>query len=301
MITYLNGSTQGFLNTLRSINTRMTKAETEVASGLRITQASDDPQSVVRLLETRADLDQLDQVTSNLSRIKTEVDTSEDALSSAVDLYDNVRTLAMKGASTTVSADTRKSLAQEVESIMQQMVGLANSQVNGRYLFSGDSDQTAAYTWDSAATPPWGAYLGASSSRQAIGPTGVSFPVAMDAQQIFDSSATDSSVFQSMENLRQALLADDDTAIETALGTMATVSAYLNSAQAFYGNVQDEIAKASSAADTLSVQLNTELSNVQDADMTEAIVELQQLKYTQTAALQVRSAMPKTSLFDYMG
>jgi flagellin-like hook-associated protein FlgL len=104
-----------------------------------------------------------------------------------------------------------------------------------------------------------------------------------------------------MENLRQALLADDDTAIETALGTMATVSAYLNSAQAFYGNVQDEIAKASSAADTLSVQLNTELSNVQDADMTEAIVELQQLKYTQTAALQVRSAMPKTSLFDYMG
>jgi flagellin-like hook-associated protein FlgL len=129
----------------------------------------------------------------------------------------------------------------------------------------------------------------------------VSFAVAKDASEIFDSTAADSSVLQSMENLRQALLADDGTAVSTCLNSTGTISTYLNSMLAFYGNVQDEMSKATSSADTLNVQLNTELSNIQDSDMTVSVVTMQQLKYTQDAALQVRSSLPKKSLFDYMG
>ena len=44
----------------------------------------------------------------------------------------------------------------------------------------------------------------------------------------------------------------------------------------------------------------TSLVPLQDADLTQAITELAQAKFTQQTAMQARAAVPKTSLFDYL-
>lgn len=301
MIRSLDAAANRFLDGLRGLNTRLEKVQRQVASGKRVEAPSDGPDAVASLMSANADLARLEQTQANLGRFKTEVDGAEGALQVAVQLFDRVRTLGMTGASGIQTALTRQGIADEIQSLIERMAGLANTQVDGRYVFSGDADQTAAFALDWTSTPPWGAYQGAAATRRAIHPTGVTFRVSMDAGTIFDNSDPQKNVFAAMENLRQALLANDDAALQTALAGLAGVSAHLNSALMFYGNVQSQIGEALDTGAKMKLRLESQVSGIEDADVTEAIVELQQVRFTQQAALEVRASVPKRSLFDYLG
>lgn len=300
MIRNTDAASAAFLDRLRTLNERLHRVERQVAGGKRLESPSDDPDSVAGLLSAESGLARLDQTLSNLGRFKTEANTAEAALQQAIKLYDRVRTLGSTGASGTQTAETRQGLAAEIGSLMERMAGLANTEVDGRFIFSGDGDQTAPFDLDLQQSPPWSAYRGLPASREAMHPTGVTFRVSLDAETIFNSAVANRNVFESMENLRQALLANDEAAIETALAPLGQVSAALNSSLTFYGNVQSQLAEAAETGSKMKLQLKERVSSLEDADMTEAIVELQQVRFTQQAALEVKAKMPKSSLFDYL-
>jgi flagellar hook-associated protein 3 FlgL len=301
MISSVDPRSQRFLEILQGLNSRMEKLQAQMASGKRLNSPSDEPVSVIPLLEVRARLASLEQTQSNLSRLKTEVDTGESAMQSAVKLMDRIRTLGMSGASGVQTAATRSSIADEIGSLLTDLAGLANSQVDGRYIFSGDGDQTAAYLLDLTQTPPWGTYQGSQATKKLLDTNSVAFPVSKTAQEIFDNPDPTINAFQAVENLRQALLANDDSALKAALQPLAAVSEHLNSVLSFYGNTQRRIDEATNSGEQLKVRLTQEQSGLEDLDATQAIVELQSLKFSQQAALDVKSKMPRVSLFDYLG
>ncbi len=70
---------------------------------------------------------------TNLSRVQAEANAADSALSSAISLVESARTLALQGAGT-LSAD-RQTLASQVRGIQEQIVSLANTTTEGRYIF----------------------------------------------------------------------------------------------------------------------------------------------------------------------
>jgi flagellar hook-associated protein 3 FlgL len=301
VISFLNPSGQQFLNNLNRINQQTQTAQAEVASGLKVTQVSDSPDQVSLLLQARANLSATQQIATNLGQTKAETDAGEQALENAVQLFDRVQTLAAQGNNSTQTADTRNTLADEVGSVLEQLGGLAATQVEGRYIFSGDADQTRPYTVNLAQANPVSAYQGAAATRVAQHPNGTTFPVSLTAQTIFDSADPTTNVFGSVEALRTALLSNDDTQIQNALGRLSKVATYLNSQLSFYGTVQNKVAEATDFGQTLETQLQTQIGNIQDADITQSILELGQSQAQQQAALQSRAQLPRTTLFDFLG
>src|SRR5258706_8693858 len=152
MIEFFNPSNQIFLHGMDRLLTRELRAQQQLTTGLRIANVSDDPDHIGSLMQVRTNLAQAQQTASNLGRVKTETDTAESALSNAVKLLENVSTLASQGQPTTQTAETRNQIAGEVGSVLEQMVAIANSSVDGRFIFSGDSDQTPPYTIDQSGT-----------------------------------------------------------------------------------------------------------------------------------------------------
>src|SRR5436189_43886 len=106
MISSLNPTTQQFLNTLNRISDQMQQAQRQVASGLRVAQVSDSPDVISTLLAARASLSSTQQISSNLGLVKTEVDAGEQALQSAVTLFDQIQTLGAQGDTSTATAAT---------------------------------------------------------------------------------------------------------------------------------------------------------------------------------------------------
>src|SRR5271170_323297 len=154
MISSLTPATQEFLNNVNLINQQMQQAQTELSTGLSVNQASDAPDEISAILGARANLSTTQQINTDLGQTTTEVNTGEQSLESAVTLYDQIQTLGAEGDTATATASSQADLAQQVNSILQQMVGLANTQVTGRYIFSGDTDQQQPYTIDMTQNPP---------------------------------------------------------------------------------------------------------------------------------------------------
>jgi flagellar hook-associated protein 3 FlgL len=301
MVSSLLPSTQEFLNSVNRIANEMTMAQTQLSTGLKVNVVSDSPDVISPLLQAQANLSTAEQVSSNLGQVSTEVNTGEQALESATSLYDQVQTLSAEGTTSTQTPSGRAGIAQQLQSIEQQMVGLANTNVNGRYIFSGDTDQAQPYTFDATQPDPVSGYQGSASTRTIQAPNGTTFPVALTAQQMFDSTDPTTNVFTSINNMVTALNSNDQTAISTANAAMPAVSTYLNSQLAFYGTAQNAISSATTSASTLVTQLQTQISGMQDADETQSILNLTQAQTEQQAALQSFQQIPRTSLFDYLG
>jgi len=300
MLSSLDASAQVFLRGMDQIQLRSQRAQRELTTGLKINTVSDAPDQIANLWQTRSELSQTQQIDTNLGRVQSEVDTAESSLSSAVTLIERAQTLGAQGVNGTTTAQTRQDLADELGAVLQQLVSTANTNVAGRYIFAGDSDQQAPYSIDLTQPTPVSAYQGSAATRQVQHPDGSQFSVSKTAQDIFDSPVASPNVFVSISNMRRALLNNDQTAAAAAMGDIQTAGSYLNQQLAFYGTVQDRVASATAFGANYETQLKTQLSGLEDADLSQSIIDLTQAQTQQQAALASRSKLPKTSLFDFM-
>lgn len=300
MIPTLNPTSQQFLDNLNQIGDAMSTAQEQVSTGLKVTQVSDAPDSISLLLQSHASLASTQQTLTNLGLVTTEVNAGEEAISTATTIFDQVQTLAAEGATSTQTAAGNASLAQQVNSLLQQFVGLAATKINNRYIFAGDQDQNIPYTYDATQTPPVSTYAGSASTRDVQDANGTNIPVALTAQQVFDSSDPATNVFSALENLSTALSTNNAAAIQTSLNGLPAVSQYLNTQLAFYGNVQDQLAAATTYGQTLQVQQQADVANLQDADVTQSILDLTQAQTQQQAALQSEGQIPRSTLFNFL-
>jgi flagellar hook-associated protein 3 FlgL len=300
MIEFFNPVDQMFLSGMAVIQARQQRAQQQLTTGLKINSVSDAPDQIANLMEVRSTLAQTQQMSSNLGRVKTETDTGESSLENAVKLLDNVSTLAAAGQPSTQTAAARSQIAAQVTADLEQLVGTANTSVEGRFIFSGDADQTQPYSIDLTQASPVSAYGGAAATRQIQHPDGSVFAISKTAQEIFDSPDPTTNVFMTVSALRTALLNNDQAGINQSINDLKNASVYLNTQLAFYGTVQTRVNGAVDFAANLTTQLQTEQSGIQDADLTSSITELNQAATQQQAALAAEKQMPRTSLFDYL-
>lgn len=300
MIPSLNANDQQFLNNLNRVTDRMNRAQSRITTGVKLARVSDDPDQVSTLLSARASLSAAEQVQSNLGRITAEVDAAEQALQNAVQLFERARALGAQGATGTQTASTRTAIAGEIGAILEQLVAVTGTQVEGRYIFSGDADRLPPYTIDLALEIPVSVYGGAASTRLIQHPNGTTFLLGHNAREIFDSADPAKNVFASLSALRDAMLANDETAIRSRLDALSQSSDHLNGELAFYGTTQNKVRDAVGYGQALQLQLKTQIGALEDADLTEAILELKQGLIQQDAALSSRSQLPRQTLFDFL-
>lgn len=306
MVINISGATQQYLADVNRTESQLQTVTSQISSGIAVQQPSDNPDAVTEILQVQNSLAANKQIQANLGSVTAEVNTADSALQSAVQQLTSGITLATQGASSTQTAQTRATLAQQVSGIQQALVGITQTQVNGRYIFSGDQDGQAPYALDS--TQPEGVQqmVSGSSTRVIQSVDGTSFAVALTAQQIFDARNPDSTpatgnVFAAVQNLLTALNNNDTAGITSALGSLKSASSYLNGQLQFYGSVENRIQQATSLAQKFQTQQQTELSNLQETDIPSAATELSQLQVQQQASMTVEANLQQMkNLFSYL-
>jgi flagellar hook-associated protein 3 FlgL len=306
MISNLSPSGEAFMANMTRVQRNMERATREASSGLRVNSASDAPDDVTTILQLRTDALRNKQIGTNLALAKTDADAADAALNSATKLLDRARSLGAQGANFTQDAGGRQSLAGEVQALLEQMVSISRTSVQGRYIFSGDDEDTAPYQLDLTSATGVTRMTTAGATRRLEDPAGGTFAVSKTAGEIFDArnpddSPSSSNVFAALNSLRVALLNNDVTAITTAMGAVQNAGNHLGNSQGFYGSVLGRIQDATNFSQSYDVQLRAELSQKVDADVTEAAMTLTQTSTQLQAAFQMQARMPHTSLFDFLG
>jgi flagellar hook-associated protein 3 FlgL len=299
-------ATNQFLSGLSGIEKRLTNDNRQVSSGLRVQTVSDAPDSISQLLQVNARVSASNQVKANLTAMQLEVNVAEGAVNSATILMDRAAQLAADGASDATSVD-RPQLAAQVQNILVEMQQLTNTEISGRFVFSGGKDQTPPYSpVDLTANPTngVGTYAGNNHVKTIGDSYGSQFQISLTAQDVFDggpSGTPSNSVFQALTQLYNALAASNQGATAAAAANIRTSANYLGQQQAIYGDFQQRISDGLVSQGVLDTNLRAELSNLQDADMAGAITRQQADTTALTAAEVAYSSFPKKSLFDYIG
>ncbi len=306
MISGLSPSNQQFLASLNILQNNLSQADEELSSGLSVNQASDAPQSIQDIFETRAELGQANQAAQSLANIQGQVQTAGGALQSAVQLLNQAVSLGTEGASTSTSLTTQQSLAAQVQSLQAQLVALSNTEVGGVYVFSGDDSGSPPYKVDTSSPTGVDQLISPQQSTlQIAGPTGVTFQISMTAQDLFDQqdaggNPTANNAFAALNGLVQALQSGNTDNITQAIGALQTATGYVNNQTAFYGAAENNVSSSLDLAQKFQTQDQTQLSSLQDANTTTLAVEVTQASTAIDAAMSAEAHKPTSSLFDYL-
>ncbi len=136
---------QNISQNISKITEQLKNVNEQIGSSKRINKPSDDPLGLTHALNLKGVLSQINQYGTNINHGQTWLQATESALQSAQDLITRAKTLANQMSTETYNATDRANAAEEVQNIIEQLVQLGNTQVNGRYIFSGDKDRTAAF------------------------------------------------------------------------------------------------------------------------------------------------------------
>ena len=308
MITGLTGLTpanEQFVVSVENLQNQLTTADNQLSSGLRVNVASDAPGEVEDIFQARSDLASVNQTTQNLTNVQAQVNAGDSSLQSAIQLLQNALSLGTQGSGTTVTSAQQGALSTQVQDLLSQLVGLSQTQVNGVYIFSGDQSGSPPSQLDSSSPTGVDQLVTDQATQQIADPTGVTFPISMTAQELFDNSdangnPTPQNAFAALNNLQLALASGDSASISTALGDVQSASTFLNQQLAFYGTAQNRITSALDLAQKFQLQDQTNLSNLQDTNAPAVALQLTQDSTDLSAAMSAQARMPTTSLFDYL-
>jgi flagellar hook-associated protein 3 FlgL len=293
-----------FLNGVANLQQQELQTQKEISSGYRIQDAADSPSQTPELINLGSTLATVQAYQTNLGSIQLEAQAADGALGAGISLIQSAITTGEQGANSTSSAATDQTLAAQIQSIQQQLVSTANTSAGGRYIFGGDADQSAPYSYTAAAGVT---SLTSPAATRAVADTqGQTIYQSLSAQQIFGptdatGAPTANNTFSALQTLLTALGSGSPSAVATALTSLQTAATWVNQQQAYYGMAEQRIISEQNKSASQVTSLQTSIGAIRDANVTADATDLTQETADQSAAYGAEAEMSKKSLFDYLG
>jgi flagellar hook-associated protein 3 FlgL len=265
----------------------LNQANEIVSSGKRINNLSDDPVGLTQALNVKSTISNLEQMQRNISTGNSWLVSSESALTHVQDILSETKTLCIQMANATIDSVQRVSAAETVRNLFDEIVSLANTNIAGSYIFSGSKTDTTPFSED-------GTYNGNSNAFTVKIGKDTTVEVGSDGGALFGD------ILSTMGGLKTSLTNNDVEGIQDAMSDL----------DGHFDDISTKISDVGSKMSRMDIKgkifediifANTErLSKIEDADMSEAIMELKAREFAYQAALSSSAKLMTLSLIDYM-
>ncbi len=292
MLRVTEGSTnRATLAGLQLDSSRLAALQEQMSSGRQITKPSDDPTGTVTALELRSQLKQQTQFQANSADALgwlTTVDSSYNSISSQLQ---QVRSLVLQGMNTgTNNATSNEALAQQVDQARASLLSLANSSYLGRPVFGGTTAGSQAF--DST-----GAYVGDTGTvTRTVGP---STAVDLNTPGTTAFGPNGSNLFDLLSDISNNLRTNP-SALGGDLSQLDTRRVAITNDQALAGAKYQRIQSVQTASSSNTIQLKSQLSDLQDIDLADTIVQVTSANVAYQAALATTAKISQISLMDFL-
>ncbi len=179
----------------------------EAATGKVLNLAGDNPTIIAQDLSVRTTIAQDQQTSSNLQNTISELTTADGALSTVTDALQKVRALAVEGSSDAVTPAQQQDIGTQVDQLLQEIIGLANTQFGGKFVFAGTANPSSAPFVANGSPASGVTFSGNESIVTQEFTNGQRVQTNVTAQQAFNFGSADGSpdVFSMLATLRDTL------------------------------------------------------------------------------------------------
>ena len=135
-------------NLMKNLNNnmeRLDKFNQQLSTGKKFQLPSDDPTGVATSMDLNSTIEENDQNIRNLDEGIGWSESTDSALGQMSEVLQRTRELASRGANGSLSNSDREAVADEVHQLRENVVEIANTTYNDRYIFSGQKTQIKPY------------------------------------------------------------------------------------------------------------------------------------------------------------
>ena len=270
---------------------RLRRLQEQISSGRVVNRPSDSPVAAVASMQIRSDRTRTTQYSRNADDGRGWLNTADTALTSSLSSVGRVRELLGQSLSGAISPEARNAMAQEVESLRQGVVNLANTRYLGRPVFAGTAGTDDAF--DTA-----GNYLGDNGVVQRSVAPGASVQVNTTGPTAFGSGPD--ALFSVLGDIVTHLQNNDDAGLHADLTRLDKAASTVQNALGEVGARYNRVEAMQNAAASKLVTLTDQLSATEDIDLPKTIMELQLQQTAYQAALGSTAKVIQPSLMDFL-
>ena len=285
------------LNAISQDRQQLSNATLQVSTGRKLISIADNPAATASVIENNFETAAIDQFTQSASSVQTRLQASDSALNSTTEALTSAISLATEGANGTLSQDQRNAIAQQIDSLQQEVLGLANSQFQGTYLFGGTATTTAPYVADSSA-PSGVKYVGNGETSKVEIDAGQYVQNGLPGSAIFNGAGAD--VFQALHDLSAFLRSGDSAGIASANTELESAFSNVTVQRISYGGMLQQLEAAGITLSNEQTSLASEQNSLLAADPAKAITDMTQAQTQLEAALAAAGRVTQNSLLNYL-
>ena len=282
------------------------------ATGKRINRPSDDPTAISPVLSARTQIQTSNRYIETIESGLDRIDNMDGYLDSIENTLVRAKEISIASINGALSSEDMQTYADEVSQLREALLADANTQLDGKYVFSGFDEGTQPFaaadpTLPISSTNPV-VYSGDQGVLEyEISPNellNVNIPGSVlmqgDANNdgLTDAGAVD--VFAVITELEENLRAEDIPALGTSLNDLDTAANQVRAQRSLKGNIGRRLETARDHMEQIKIDMEEFRSRFEDADILETITDLQQQQQSFQAALNVTGKVSELSILDYI-
>ncbi len=279
---------------LGRIKQQIDASQNKIASGKRITTPSDDPVSASSGIGFEAEKNMNNQYIRNLEKLKTLGGFYDTSITSINDLLTKAKEIAITQASSTMDDSTRRSSAEQIKGIIEQLVTIGNTKLGNSYIFAGEKASVVPFTLEADYNVT---FNGSEDVSSIYIDKGTKEASGISGYKVFVS---DNNIFDGLKKLKDGLEANDQSKI---LESLDDLEAGLSKTQANISHVGTYVSKIQSYIeykDIRNLDIDGAMSKMMDVDIAQAISEFNSLSNAYEAMLYSMAKIQNLSVLNYL-
>jgi flagellar hook-associated protein 3 FlgL len=299
---------RNILADLNLVNGKLSQTQERAASGKQINRPSDDPFMTARALSLSGSLGGNQQYQRNVDDARGWQDATETAMNSMTSYVQRAKDLLVAGAADSSDQGARDADADEIDQIIQGLKEDANATYNGSYVLGGTATAAPPYKMgaDDAYYGDTAGSAGTAGVLREIGP-GVTLSINTVGQDLLGNgqptagNTGDDKLLNVLRDISAHLRAGDGASLRgTDMARLDTNLDNVLATRARNGSQSNRLDAAMSRLQDLETATTKQLSDTEDADFTQTMMDLNSQSAAYQAALRAGATIVQSSLMDFL-
>ncbi|MDF9840136.1 MULTISPECIES: flagellar hook-associated protein FlgL [unclassified Paenibacillus] len=295
-------NSQLLLNLNRNART-MNDTQLQLSTGRKINKPSDDPVGITYSLRYRAEISSNEQYTKNVDSSLSWLDYNDTVLGQAGEVVQRLRELTVQAATGSNPQSALDSINEEVMQLKEQLVDIANSKLNGKYIFNGEQYDVKPYDFVKGADGTFDTTKAVTTDPgqiQYVVGEGVQLPISLSGNDVFGYSSDADNIFTVINNISSALKSGNITGVSDQLANVDTRIEKFLTARSEIGAKTNRVELMQERLSDLNTNLTELQAKTEDASYEELIMNSKIQENIYNASLSVGAKIISTTLVDFI-
>lgn len=277
---------------------------------LKYQNISENPIDAADLLRINKQLSEIGAYTKNINDARTQINQQDSVFSSIVEKMQRLNDLAIQASNTPSGEEGFKACRIEMEQITQNIIDLANTKYDGKYIFAGTNVTTAPFSMTDDGSI---VYNGTPENNTAgyQRSLDISDDVKIELNSSGDSifgtydandPANSSGLFKVLGDLNKIMNTEpmDNEAVKNQLDNIQESIKNISQIQAKHSSTATKLTMTENILEESKLTLTSKHAEIGEINVAETISELVQQTYAMQASMQAYSLISNKSLLDYI-